>query len=273
MSTATNKSRARAVVLPATTYESRIRELNANIRKVTRANKAPSTTSYPISIGDFVAIQEDFTCPPNGRLNLYLNGQPRAVVTLSLSWSRNSGGHVHSGGLTGTVQPSSVVLGPNYPQNALTVITAPEAGGMLLIRSRFSTGPEFNQTVAVAVPGLARFAGSAEIVLTGATSSHPDNHYGLPRLNTAILKLAKAFYKQVNKRIFVNDMSLVNGGLFDIGGSWTPPHKTHRDGRRVDINSTSMTANEKAFFQTAAKAAGFSVVILEAAPEHWHLEV
>jgi len=36
----------------------------------------------------------------------------------------------------------------------------------------------------------------------------------------------------------INDMSLPNGGLFDILGHWTPRHHTHRVGRDVDIRTT-----------------------------------
>ena len=33
----------------------------------------------------------------------------------------------------------------------------------------------------------------------------------------------------------VNDISLRWGGLFDIHGDWSVPHRTHRTGRTVDI--------------------------------------
>jgi hypothetical protein len=35
-----------------------------------------------------------------------------------------------------------------------------------------------------------------------------------------------------------NDMSLPRGGLFDVSGSWTPPHASHRKGTGIDINGT-----------------------------------
>jgi hypothetical protein len=75
------------------------------------------------------------------------------------------------------------------------------------------------------------------------------------------------------KKIFVNDMSLIDGGLYDIYHNWMPPHITHRDGRRVDINSTSMTQAEKDFFRQVAIQVGFRSVVLETNPEHWHLEI
>jgi hypothetical protein len=36
--------------------------------------------------------------------------------------------------------------------------------------------------------------------------------------------------------IYINDMSLPYGGLFDIQGNWRPPHVTHRTGRNADIS-------------------------------------
>jgi len=36
--------------------------------------------------------------------------------------------------------------------------------------------------------------------------------------------------------IYINDMSLPYGGLFDIQGNWRPPHDTHRTGRNADIS-------------------------------------
>lgn len=37
--------------------------------------------------------------------------------------------------------------------------------------------------------------------------------------------------------ISFNDMSLPAGGLFDIAGEWTHPHRSHRKGRDADLNT------------------------------------
>jgi hypothetical protein len=184
-----------------------------------------------------------------------------------------SGGHQHQGGPVGSVNPPSQVLGPNYPQNQSYIITAPEVCGAIVVTNHYSDGDDRLSILAVRVPGLVAFTGDPHIVLTGSTSTHGQNHYCLPDLQTMLRALANRFFRKFSRKLFVNDMSLVDGGLFDIKGDWNTPHKTHRDGRRVDINSTSMSSDEKDFFKKAAKDVGFPTVILEDDPPHWHLEI
>jgi len=54
----------------------------------------------------------------------------------------------------------------------------------------------------------------------------------------------------LNRRIEslgVNDMSLVNGGLFDIDADWDTPHNLHRSGTSVDIDrSVELTGGQVA---------------------------
>ena len=39
-----------------------------------------------------------------------------------------------------------------------------------------------------------------------------------------------------NQRVLmINDISLVQGGRFDVKGNWNPPHKTHTRGKDVDF--------------------------------------
>ena len=43
-------------------------------------------------------------------------------------------------------------------------------------------------------------------------------------------------YNQYGENIFVNDISLKDGGVFDLNQNWSPPdHSLHREGRNVDI--------------------------------------
>jgi hypothetical protein len=67
-------------------------------------------------------------------------------------------------------------------------------------------------------------------------SQHFLTHFGRDGLITAIERIADRVRDDADGvRIRVNDMSLVLGGLFDIGNDWTHPHRYHRDGRHVDI--------------------------------------
>jgi len=77
-------------------------------------------------------------------------------------------------------------------------------------------------------------------------SEHNDNHFGRQALVTAIQDIAAAhdsLYPAIRLRI--NDMSLENGGLFDIGNNWQTPHRSHRLGRSADIGFTGINQNNQ----------------------------
>jgi len=76
-------------------------------------------------------------------------------------------------------------------------------------------------------------------VLTGDKPAHPLNHYGVPEFVDVIKNLAKKYKELYGKRLRINDISLVNGGIFDINYNWKPPHNEHREGKNVDISKTS----------------------------------
>jgi hypothetical protein len=227
--------------------------------------------------GDHYSLFADAVVQPGGGVVWYFRGPPGATVTVSLARLANSGGHQHpnsGAGPAGSAAPNSFVLGPNYPQNQRVVVTAPEAGGTVVMTSRFSQGNPsvITSAIQVRIPGLVAFGGGPGIVLTGSTPTHPVNHYATATLVNLVTQLGQSYFQQFNRPIFVNDMSLVNGGLFDHQANWRPPHQTHRDGRRVDINSTTMTPEQQAFFRRTATALGFTTVTLETNPPHWHLE-
>jgi hypothetical protein len=148
------------------------------------------------------------------------------------------------------------------------------AAGTIQQTAHFSAGvnPVFLGINRVLVPGFITLTGGVGITLTGSSETHPQNHCGTPLLITKIRQLASAYHAKFNKNIFVNDMSLPDGGLYDFCNTWAPPHATHREGRTVDINSTSMSPNEKEFFRKTASGFGFTVT-LETDPEHWHLSL
>ncbi|MBI4654020.1 MAG: hypothetical protein HY752_03400 [Nitrospirae bacterium] len=63
-------------------------------------------------------------------------------------------------------------------------------------------------------------------------------------VNTSLI--GEDYYKDFNATLGINDMSLVWGGLFDIGPPigffWSPPHKSHRKGTSVDIDRCAKSA-------------------------------
>lgn len=260
-----------------TAFAERVDSFNKLIVHIEGEAPMAIASQSPIEPGGHYSLLEVVTLEPGQTKLWYVNGRPGATVQMTFSRQAQSGGHKHAndanGGPAGSALPPSHLLGPTYPQNQVFTIAAPEAGGLADFYTRFSTGENLPGVLSVLVPNLTEFTGGVGITLVGATDKHAENHYGLPQLNAAIAALGQKFHTKFKKNIFVNDMSLPKGGLFDISGAWQVPHATHRDGRRVDINSTSMTKPQQDFFRTAAKEAGFRSVVLETSPPHWHLEI
>ena len=55
-----------------------------------------------------------------------------------------------------------------------------------------------------------------------------------------ILSIVSEFDSLGGDLPWINDASLINGGLFDITGRWDIPHNTHRVGRDIDFRTTSV---------------------------------
>jgi murein endopeptidase len=58
-------------------------------------------------------------------------------------------------------------------------------------------------------------------------------------MNDALLNIAIEWHSSFPREqlLFINDMSLPYGGLFDVNGDWKTPHKTHRIGKSADIRT------------------------------------
>lgn len=229
-------------------------------------------STFPIEAGISVVAEPVANVHPGGQVTWYFWGPAGARVSIGVSRLQNTGGHNHPGGPAGSFAPQTFVLGPHYPQNQPSVFSAPVASGSVQMIANVSSGGAVSGLNRVAVPGLIVLTGGVGITLTGASPTHPVNHCGLPILISKIQQLASEYHAKFGKNLFVNDMSLLEGGLYDFKNTWAPPHITHREGRTVDINSTSMAQPERDFFRTAALALGFSVT-LETNPEHWHLAI
>jgi len=105
------------------------------------------------------------------------------------------------------------------------------------------------------VPGLIRLPASPSYVRVGGTCNHhgpsdklaanspcqtPDNnHWGERKVIEALFFISGAWKVNFpNESILViNDISLPNGGLFDVKGNWQPEHSSHRNGRDVDVRT------------------------------------
>lgn len=75
---------------------------------------------------------------------------------------------------------------------------------------------------------------------------HTDNHYGTLYTNGSTMRIALDFFEKYGATLGINDLSLPEGGLFDICGTWNlndtcanapkGGHRSHRVGTGVDID-------------------------------------
>ena len=232
-----------------------------------------TTTPYKIDAKNkLVAPSITGNCEPGGTITWYTNGPQGAQVKIRLARLSGSGGHNHDGGgPTGTISPSSFTLRDPYPQNVRSIFRAPEACGTIRQKVAVGGGPSIIGYNDVLISGLTALPASTGLTLTGKTTRHPSNHWGTPDLVQALRALGRAYYLEFQTNLFINDMSLQTGGLFDIQGAWAPPHQTHRTGRDVDINRSSMTSAQRTFFTTTAESLEFRVELHPPNPPHWHL--
>lgn len=233
------------------------------------SSKRLSVSSYPLDdVNVMVALQEEQVTGPSGTIRWYLNGPKGLSGTIKLKRLPNSGGHHHPGGPTGTVRPSTFTLG-KYPQNLPVSFTAPDACG-IVEETVSGAGQSHIVTNVVMVRGLTGLFATTGISLIGYTPTHQTDHWGTPDLVSAIQALGRAFHAEYGKNIFVNDISLPTGGLFDHKATWARPHQLHRFGRDVDIRYTNMTKKERKFFKAEAERLKFRVEVHQPGP-HWHL--
>jgi len=135
---------------------------------------------------------------------------------------------------------------------------APQFGGQIEFEARSVLAPgdtvSAKDTVIVAVPGLVLLPNSTEYVKVGGTSNHngppragdDNNHYAMEAFRDSLVSLAQAWQELADQDsidtdqtpLTINDISLPNGGLFDISGRWRISHEYHRVGRDADIRTT-----------------------------------
>lgn len=130
---------------------------------------------------------------------------------------------------------------------------ADEPGGKIKIEASPTDAPPLNSdnfaTVDVRVPNLVllpKGSDSLHYKNIGGTLEHPGppanptldmNHWGTVAVDNAFPFIAFNYFVMFHPQypIYVNDMSLPKGGLFDINGNWFPPHQGHRQGTGMDL--------------------------------------
>jgi len=175
------------------------------------------------------------------------------------------GGHSHDGGRpvgrfldAGGADMGSMTNGATGPAGeALTFSYRADAfGGVDTLRASAFFQPDLfdTQRLTVRVPNLQPLPNSADYVKIGGTPRHlgpplsvtDNNHYGTATLIAAIQAISAEHRWTFTQLLQINDMSLPQGGGFDISGGWradidtpgcrTRGHCTHRFGTNVDVS-------------------------------------
>lgn len=105
-----------------------------------------------------------------------------------------------------------------------------------------------DEPLRVKVPGLVSLSSGSTFTVIGVTNHHPDNVNVMPDVAAKLQGIAADYLAQHpddpptstgNQGVAYNDCSLTWGGRFDIGGSWSGSHLSHRVGRQVDMRNWS----------------------------------
>lgn len=184
------------------------------------------------------------------------NGSNAMLVTASLSGSPEvlgkiiqfssvskefSGGHQHSENRpTGTY--SSNVCTTDVSGRCSVSFTASEISGVEILKGTIVgvDSSTVTKELTVKVPGLIEVGLSNFYRLTGYTAIHQFNHFIAPA-SVGIIGVASDFYDTFDATLGLNDMSLEQGGLFDIEVPWIKPHSAHRVGRSADIDKCAVS--------------------------------
>lgn len=171
---------------------------------------------------------------------------PNVDVRLALHSREGSAGHEHLGdkppGIYQTLAreplPSGTInTGPSGV--AKLYFVAPEVSGPVQLEGSSANAASDTTTVQVGIAGLEPLPPGASYVFTGAVGGrHGDNHFGTPAALAAFRQFADSLYQWIGEPLGINDVSLAQGGLFDVGDQpWVLPHGYHRRGTHADIRT------------------------------------
>jgi hypothetical protein len=171
---------------------------------------------------------------------------PNVDVALTLEAREGSAGHEHVGskppGLLQTLAHEPLPKGTINTGSsgvARLYFVAPEVSGPVQLEGTSMNARADTTTVQVGISGLEPLPPGPHYVFTGAvTGRHTDNHYGTPAALAAFREFADSLSEWIGEPLGINDISLEQGGLFDVGGTqWEIPHGYHRRGTHADIST------------------------------------
>ncbi len=140
----------------------------------------------------------------------------------------------------------------NADGQILLEYVTPEYGGKIVLRAETTLGGTTytaRDTLTIRVPDLVALDDGTTYTKVGGTVAHlgppgnpnqDDNHYALQEVLTNLTDIADGWETEAPSQspLVINDLSLPNGGLFDICGRWRTGHSFHRTGRDADIRTT-----------------------------------
>jgi hypothetical protein len=242
------------------------------------------------------------------------NGQPKAniSVTITTEVTSDSGGHVHTSGrpkgklvagaVTSTKAGTESISGKTNGDGVFELtFGAEEVSGTHTLTAKCDSGCQApaTATVDVKVNGLEQIPGGASFytlidtdgTVIGSTSGHKNNHYLTSDASTILLYMASSYHVEVKywtkpsngKKsvpplpLYLNDASLVWGGVFDINGDWKVDHIEHRRGSVIDIRANSkigaIPSNNYIKFVDLAKYYGAHAKIHSPGSDNQHFHV
>jgi hypothetical protein len=206
---------------------------------------------------------------------------PNLPVSLSATAVAGSGGHVNHTGVRPVGSFSSAQGNTNANGTFTTTYTAPIFGGTMTI-SGTSRSVSKQATMQIYVQSLFELGAGTNYTLVGATATHPDNHFGTLTANNNLPLIANDYKAQFYptapipdaEKLRYNDMSLINGGKFEISGNWsaTASHQEHRVGINIDLGSSNVpVARWNALTQIFVNRGSPNYLDETASANHWHL--
>lgn len=187
---------------------------------------------------------------------------PNVDVKLEVTVEANSGGHLHDnsrprGLLSNGAQVGTEVTGITGGDGMPFTFSAPAPAGdhkikaTCLDRDCTQEGPDKMWVGIKNLQSLQAYP-SYVLIMPNADQNHPSNHYVTGRTQEKIQGLATAYHKRfpVDPLLYLNDSSLIRGGVFDLAANWSSQprgHSTHQRGTDIDV-----MANE--FYHDPAKS-------------------
>lgn len=167
------------------------------------------------------------------------------TVRLVVAVNPGSGGHAHLPDRPTGIVPATVTSGATFAFGAPIV-----AGDHTITATcvEVACGSDTGK-VWVGIKDLQPLRTDPNYVLIpNADQKHPSNHYVTETTQRKISKLA-AYYHQTfpnDPPLYLNDASLVRGGLFDLAANWSSSprgHSTHRFGTDIDVRANEFYHN------------------------------